>query len=330
MTEIKLPEKTYEATVLENYPLRRQGTLGNYLIRLRFDKLIVCHAGHFFKFIVAETETGNDIKFDIISDTDDVVLLKARSETDEFATHQPLISRPYSIGHAENEKNHTILTFIYKIFGPGSQRVSQMKAGDRIKVLGPLGGSIFFLPKGKKRAILVGGGVGLPPMLFLTAELLEKGIESIDLFIGATSSEGLPLSPSLQSKLASGAGGALPAIYHALANSKVHFQIATDDGSEGYHGFVTDLAARVIDSVSPDETVVYLCGPWPMIAKVAAMAKARGISCQVCLEEMMGCGIGACQSCAVKLKSKNALGWEYGLVCRDGPVFDANDVVWEK
>jgi dihydroorotate dehydrogenase electron transfer subunit len=205
-----------------------------------------------------------------------------------------------------------------------------MKPGEKLKVLGPLGGNIFYLPKGKKRAILVGGGVGLPPMLFLTAELLEKGIDSINLFIGATSSEGLPLSPSLQSKLASGAGGALPAIYHSLAQSKVHFQIATDDGSEGYHGFVTDLAAKAINSAPPEETMVYLCGPWPMIAKVAKLAMTRGIGCQACLEEMMGCGIGACQSCAVKLKSKNAQGWEYGLVCRDGPVFDATDIVWEK
>jgi dihydroorotate dehydrogenase electron transfer subunit len=330
MTTAKVQKKLFDATVLENYPLRQRGRLGNYLIRLRLDEPVTCHAGQFFKFNVVDPEHIEKTGYEYINEAEDVIRMKQRHERDDFATHQPLISRPYSIGCAETEDNHTILTFIYKIFGPGSQRVSQAKPGETLSVQGPLGGRTFYLPKGKKRAVMVGGGVGLPPMLFLTRELLEKSIESVQLFIGATTSDGLPLSPDLQAKLSSGAGGKLPTIYHSLADRKVQFQIATDDGSEGHHGFVTDLLAESLEKLSPEETMVYTCGPWPMLAKVVAMAKAKGFACQTCLEEMMGCGIGACQSCVIKLKSDNEQGWDYGLVCRDGPVFDADEIVWEK
>ncbi len=328
MTDIQVQQKFLRAKVLENYPLRRPGLLGNYLIRLELEGTIICHPGQFFKFSVVEAEGENPKSINV--NRQDVVLFDKDAVKKDFIYRQPLISRPYSIGYVETENNKTLLTFLYKIIGVGSQKVSEFQPGESFMVQGPLGGGVFWLPRNVKRALMVAGGCGLPPLLFLSERLFQQGIEDVQLFIGAASSEKLPLHAILQAQLAPRVVQALPKIFQLMGDKRMRFKVATDDGSEGYHGFVTDLLRRQVENHSPADTIVYTCGPWKMMALAAETAREYGIACQVCLEEMMGCGIGACQSCAVKIKSHNEKGWEYKLVCRDGPVFDANDVYWDK
>jgi dihydroorotate dehydrogenase electron transfer subunit len=330
MGELKIPKKTYQATILENYALRLPGKLSNYLIRLRFDEKIICNPGQFFKFNVEPTREQEKPRLITVNEENETSQMSDSKAGVDFAVQQPLIARPFSIGHAEVQENTTILTFIYKIFGAGSLHISKLQQGETIKVLGPLGGNLFYLPKGKTRAIMVAGGVGFPPLTFLADSLLKKSIDSIDLFVGATSSLGLPLPKNLSQQLRSNTLSDLSPIFRVIADPKVNFGIATDDGSEGHPGLVTDLFERALIDSDPEKTMIYTCGPWPMMAKVARIAGEHGLDCQACLEEMMGCGIGACQSCVVRIKSNSEQGWNYQLVCRDGPVFDADDVLWEK
>jgi dihydroorotate dehydrogenase electron transfer subunit len=330
MTDLKIPQKTYLTTVLENSALRLPGKLGNYLIRIRFDQKITCVPGQFFKFTLEEPSEQEKPQLIIAEEGNETSLITDLHAGVDFAVHKPLIARPYSIGHAEIQGNTTMLTFIYKVFGPGSLHISSLKPGDPLKVLGPLGGNFFYLPAGKTRAIMVGGGVGFPTMAFLAAHLLKMPIASISLFVGATSSIGLPLPKTMNQNLESKNFSNLSPIFQLPADPRVHFEIATDDGSEGYAGFVTELLERALTDCDPEKTMVYTCGPCVMMARVAQIAQAKGFDCQVCMEEVMGCGIGACQSCVVKIKSNSEQGWDYKLVCRDGPVFDAKDVIWKK
>jgi dihydroorotate dehydrogenase electron transfer subunit len=181
---------------------------------------------------------------------------------------------------------------------------------------------------------MVAGGVGLPPLLFLSKELLEKGVSSIHLFIGANTSDKLPLHPEFKEgrQICDDERECLPKLFQVLADSRVTVRISTDDGSEGFRGFSPQLMEDHLKSVDEFEhSVIYTCGPWRMMARTAKIAEGFNIPCQACLEEMMGCGIGACQSCVTKIKSSgSSKGWEYKLVCRDGPVFDAKDIIWEK
>ncbi len=333
MAKIKVQQKLFPATILENYPLRKSGLQGNYLLQVLINTKVTCHAGQFFK--VDLTEHLNGEKLEIVEDDSDhsTLLIKGLPPSNDFLGRQPLIARPYSVGLCENDNKATKLTFVYKILGPGSKKLSELESGKTVTVLGPLGGNGFYLPKIKTRVLMVAGGVGLPPLLFLSKELLEKGIQSIHLFIGANTSNKLPLHAEFQEGERIKDVNGLPNLFQVLADPRMTIRISTDDGSEGYPGLATGLLEEHLKSVDDfQHTTVYTCGPWKMMARTAQIAREKNIPCQACLEEMMGCGIGACQSCVTKIKSSSAgeKGWEYKLVCRDGPVFDANDVIWEK
>ena len=110
---------------------------------------------------------------------------------------------------------------------------------------------------------------------------------------------------------------------------QVPSRVATDDGSAGYHGFVTDDARHWIEKndIAPDTTVIYACGPEPMLSSTALLAENYNLRCQVSMERMMACGIGLCQSCAVESKTETSE-TKYRLCCKDGPVFDAKDIIF--
>lgn len=333
MAKIKVQQRLFQATILANYPLRKPGLQGNYLLQLLINQKVACHAGHFFKVDLTEHLNGEKLEIAERDDDHSALSIKGLPPSNDFIRRQPLIARPYSVGLCENEDNTTKLSFIYKILGPGSKKLSELEPGKTVVALGPLGGNGFYLPKNKTRALMVAGGVGLPPLLFLSRELLEKGIQSIHIFVGANTSDKLPLHAEFQEGKRILEGNGLPKLFEVLADPRVTIRISTDDGSEGYHGLATGLLEehlRITDDF--EHAVVYTCGPWRMMARTAHIAQEKRIPSQACLEEMMGCGIGACQSCVTKIKSNSAgsKGWEYKLVCRDGPVFDTNDVIWEK
>ncbi len=189
-----------------------------------------------------------------------------------------------------------VLRFVYQVKGEGTKLMSQMKKGDSVDILAPLGNGFEIKPD--RRYCLIGGGIGVPPMLY-TAKQTENPL----VITGFRSKELVILQDDFR------AAGA-------------ELVLTTDDGSAGVHGFVTDVLKEKINEI--DE--VCACGPLPMLRAISQVCANSGKPCQISLEERMGCGIGACLVCAVKVR-KN--GEEKMLhVCKDGPVFKAEEVVF--
>jgi NAD(P)H-flavin reductase len=174
--------------------------------------------------------------------------------------------------------------------GPGTERLCELQPGDGLHVTGPLGIG-FPAPEDGRRAVLCGGGVGTAPLAIWQDELLARGA---------------PAPALLGFRDAAHAPGA-----ELLHNARV----ATDDGSHGHHGLVTDLLADELDRDA--HAVVYACGPPPMLEAVRALCETRGIPCRLALEAGMACGFGACFGCVVPLRAGG-----YLRLCVDGPVLD--------
>jgi len=160
--------------------------------------------------------------------------------------------------------------------------------------------------------------------------LMERGIP-VTLLVGSPSAEQVPLPPSLwESRSSAGRSSALPAPFAALEGGGIDVRVATDDGTAGFRGLVSELFDRVLAEKPGDQTwAVYGCGPWGMLRSIAKRTARENLFCQVSLEEMMACGIGACQACVVKVYTSDPPRWEYKLCCTHGPVFPAEAIVWD-
>ncbi len=207
------------------------------------------------------------------------------------------LRRPISICEINREKG--TLRVIFEVRGDGTKVISDIPVGGMIDIIAPLGGNGFDLSLGKT-AVIIGGGIGTPPML---------GVAS---HFGGNST------------VISGFRNASAVILQDdFAKTGAETVLCTDDGSAGKKGFVTDALVEVLSSKKVD--VIYACGPKMMLQKIADIAKENDIACQLSLEERMGCGIGACLVCACKtVKDGEEI---YSHVCKDGPVFDAREVV---
>ena len=203
--------------------------------------------------------------------------------------------------------------------------MTTLSAGDSVSVIGPLGHG-FTVPEGKKTAILVSGGMGAGPLQHL-AKILTADFPDIDViaFAGAKTKEGLPFKRQLD-KIAQQLEFSLP----EFAMYGVKSLVATDDGSAGFAGLVTDCLLEWLgkSDLAGESTVIYSCGPEVMLERMAEIAKERNIDCQVSMERRMACGIGICQSCAVECKTDVPGESVYKMCCTDGPVFDSEEVVW--
>ncbi len=205
-----------------------------------------------------------------------------------------LLPRPISICGIDPEKGS--LRVVYRIAGEGTREFSKMKKGDTLEVMGPLGNG--FTMK-EEDAILIGGGIGIPPMLELARQL--KAEKTVVL--------GYRNSTFLKEEFE--------------AVSKV--RIATEDGSCGVKGTVIDA----IREYGVEGKVIYACGPMPMLKAIAAYAEEKGMEAQISLEERMACGIGACLGCICRSKTKDAhTNVNNKRICKDGPVFDAKEVLF--
>ena len=205
------------------------------------------------------------------------------------------LRRPISICEIDRERG--TLRIVFQIRGEGTGQLAECQPGSFLNVLAPLGNG-FTLEDPSKKALFVGGGIGVPPLL-AAAQFYGK---NATVALGFRSKDSVILEEDFQA-----------------AGCQV--KTATDDGSYGYHGLVIDL----IRGETPD--MVYACGPAPMLRAVCAFAQEKGIACEISLEERMACGVGACLGCACKLR--DASGREYmGHVCKDGPVFDYRKVVY--
>lgn len=216
------------------------------------------------------------------------------------ATMDPLLRRPFSI-HQVIGGNR--IQLLYKVVGRGSMAMSRWRPRDTADIIGPLGAG--FDTAGDGTAILVGGGIGIAPLFFLARTLLRSMVpETVFLLLGArTVDELLPMAAE-------------------LALLGLQLLTATDDGSHGHHGLVTDLIDRVNTT---DPVRVFGCGPYAMLRSVAFRCQQHNLRCQLSLETMMACGIGACLGCALPRADRNG----FLHVCKDGPVVDAREVGWK-
>jgi len=210
--------------------------------------------------------------------------------------YDPLLRRPFSLHTRQGEG----FSLLYRIVGRGTGLMSTLRPGDRLDVLGPLGTG-FRLPDQAKTAVLVGGGVGVAPLPFLAEALAARGCRIVSFIGGAAAGDIL------------------------ACNELERFgpvQVATEDGSLGRRGLVTEILAAELSAFTPP-VQLFACGPREMLAEVASFAARHGFPCQVSLDEVLACGMGACQGCVVE----TVAGWR--RVCCDGPVFEAQEVIWK-
>jgi dihydroorotate dehydrogenase electron transfer subunit len=210
----------------------------------------------------------------------------------------PLLRRPFSI-HRTMGKESGEFEILFKVVGSGTRILSQAHVGDRLDVLAPLGRG--FRLRGT-RPLIVGGGIGVAPLLFLAEEFLGQGARP-KLLLGGRKDRDILCHNDFQ----------------CLA---VPFAVATEDGSLGEPGLVTRLLERELEGGTPGATV-YACGPPPMLAAVSHLCRQRQVPCQVSLEAHMACGVGACLGCVAP-----GVRAPYLRVCKEGPVFDAEEIRW--
>ncbi|UCG57395.1 MAG: dihydroorotate dehydrogenase electron transfer subunit [Phycisphaerales bacterium] len=237
-----------------------------------------------------------------------------------------LLRRPFSFADVTAEGDKTFAELLYCVVGPATLRMTTLSSGDRVSIIGPLGNGFRILGD-KKTALLVVGGMGAPPLQHLAKTLTSEHAEiEVVAFAGAKAASELPFEGRLD-EISQQLGFSLPEFTKYGINSIV----ATDDGSAGYRGLVTDRLQQWLDEKSgltPDSVIIYSCGPEAMLAKVAEIARDKGIDCQVSMERRMACGIGLCQSCAVECRVDDSSQTTYKLCCEDGPVFDGREVVF--
>jgi dihydroorotate dehydrogenase electron transfer subunit len=239
-----------------------------------------------------------------------------------------LLRRPFSFAEVSPGPDRTLAELLYCAVGPASIRMTTVVDGASLNVVGPLGNG-FFVPQDKRTALLVVGGMGAPPIRCLAKVLRAEhpDIKTVA-FVGAKSITSLPFEGSFE-EISPEVDFSIP----AFTRFRIPSAVATDDGSAGYHGFITDRLAQWLDEQhdgTPAATIIYACGPEAMLAAVARLAGERGIDCQVSMERRMACGIGVCQSCAVECRAEGSRETVYKLCCQDGPVFDARTVVFSE
>ncbi len=208
------------------------------------------------------------------------------------------LRRPVSICGIDPEKG--TLRIVFEIRGEGTAAIARLCDGDYIDMLAPLGHGFTVNPD-FKRVVLIGGGIGTPPMLPL-AKAYGSGATVITGFRSASA----------------------VILQDDFKNTGADVILCTDDGTLGIHGFVTQPFSELAENEKID--AVYACGPMPMLKNIAKIAAEKGIFCEISLEERMACGIGACLGCACRTKKNDE---EYfAHVCKEGPVFNAEEVLW--
>jgi len=245
--------------------------------------------GDFFHFTVEAPEIGRAAR------PGQFVMVKVAEGT------TPLLRRPLGIHNA----NADGLELFFKVAGLGTEILARKKTGDLIDLIGPLGKGFTVPADARGRtAYLVGGGRGIAPLYFLARELVRAGLRPLVLY-GGRSLADIPLRERFEA-------------------SGIPVLCSTDDGSFGYAGLVTELAAAELEKEKP--AMIYACGPDPMMKALSAVAAKHGVAAEFSLESIMGCGIGACWGCVHRIKSESGDGWV--KICEEGPVFPGARILW--
>jgi dihydroorotate dehydrogenase electron transfer subunit len=241
----------------------------------------------------------------------------------------PLLRRPISL--LDVDRSRGTLDIVYKVVGLGTRALAELPERGKADFIGPLG-EPFTAPAKGKQALLIGGGVGIPPLVFLAKWLLQKRIQ-VAAFLGARTKEWVICREDFR-------------------KVGVPVRAATDDGTLGYKGSVVDLVSRhpVMLSLSKHDRspfvlrsfdlaqdqdernlAFYICGPTGRMAAAAELARRRGIPAQVSLEERMGCAMGCCMGCVVEVNTEPVGAHaRFQRVCTEGPVFAAETIIWRK
>jgi dihydroorotate dehydrogenase electron transfer subunit len=237
----------------------------------------------------------------------------------------PLLRRPFSVHRLVEGRS---VEFLYRVLGPGTSWLSERQAGDALDILGPLGNGFSMEVEDVTHAVLVARGIGIAPLYALGEAFMKRTPKvRLSFLMGARLKQRLFYRKELE---------AIGPVYWY-----------TDDGSEGFHGRASHLLEHLLATgVLPLHCVLFACGPISMLRDLAHVALKHSLQGQVALETHMGCGFGACLSCAVPLKrrairrnglwTKPALQWSengqavYSLVCKDGPIYDLQEVDWDE
>jgi dihydroorotate dehydrogenase electron transfer subunit len=218
----------------------------------------------------------------------------------------PLLRRPFSIHRTKGSH----IEILYKVIGRGTQILSYKRAGECLNIIGPLGnGFNYQLPIASYQlSILVAGGMGVAPLVFLAEKLKEFKIQNSKFKILAL------LGAKTKNEIL---------CEEEFKELGCQLKIATDDGSRGFKGKVTELLKKVLPlAISDKLSAIYACGPKPMLKEIAQISRKYKIPAQGSLEARMACGFGACRGCVIKTREN------YKTVCQDGPVFDLEEIAW--
>ncbi|HYZ91488.1 MAG TPA: dihydroorotate dehydrogenase electron transfer subunit [Actinomycetota bacterium] len=223
-----------------------------------------------------------------------------------------LLRRPFSIHRVDRRPGWAgTVEIVFDVRGLGTDSLARMRQHDVLDILGPLGRP-FRLPREPTNCLLIGGGIGAAPLMFLAEELRDHG-HRVDFILGGRTQEHI-----------------LRLIEAKRAGLTV--TITTDDGSSGARGVVTDVLGDTVRATNA--RVVYTCGPVPMLRAVAGMCSQLRVPCQVAWEEVMACGFGACLVCAVPVRVERdddeGEPWAWARCCTEGPVFSASRIHWER
>jgi dihydroorotate dehydrogenase electron transfer subunit len=211
----------------------------------------------------------------------------------------PYLNRPFSIYNSDGDR---VVEILYKVVGRATRLMADMRKGEKIEVIGPLGTG-FSPSDGISHMIAVAGGIGLPPLGFFCRRY-AGACDTMTLVIGAATGDELLVPVGLMAE-------------------GVEILTYTEDGSKGKRGLATDGLAKAVESLGarPSAAAIAACGPKEMLAEAHRIAKGAGIACEVGVEEVMACGLGACMSCAVP-----ASGGGYLHACKDGPVVSSSKI----
>ena len=217
-----------------------------------------------------------------------------------------ILRRPFSICRADADAG--TLTIVYKVVGEGTDVLSRMAPGEICDILGPQGrGYSFPADPPEIYPVLVAGGYGSASTLFLAERFAKAGVKGAFL-MGARTADDLILADD----------------YRELGFDVL---LATNDGSAGRKGFVTDLLPLSLDAAGGRRPFIYACGPGPMLTALGKLTMTLGLDCELSLDQHMGCGVGACFACVVKVVDPgNPDGWRYSRSCKEGPVYNAREV----
>lgn len=232
--------------------------------------------------------------------------------------------RPISIMRVDSDAGW--VEFLYKVFGYGTQLLARRNVGERVNMIGPIGVPFTLHPE-RTRPLLIGGGVGIPPMIFLADTTLQH-TDQYQPFVIMGSEVPFPFSTRPSTIMVPGMPEGVIACMPLLEDWGIASRLASKQGYPGTHeGYVTDLARRylnALDETQRQQIEIFSCGPHPMLEAVAQVAKEYEVPCQVSLEEFMACAVGGCAGCVVKVQTEK--GPVMKRVCVDGPVFDAYTV----